>query len=522
MKEALYILSNFVHQLQKERGCSSIYLSSNGVYFKDKLNAQFLLSDAALSEFSEGFERWNQSKKMDGGILLRLQALRAVCEELTQLRKKVLGQEIAVAKMIDYYAHKLISPLLQMTVEIALQLEGGNPTFVSSYNAFLQWKERIGLERAIGVRGVVKESFDNAEFLERIMFLLSEQENYCQIYMTLSNETQKNLVQNVLNSEECMQLQQLHELLKTSPKSEAMKEFTPEIWFDLVTAKIDGLLGVEKKLIDALRDKEEVKTVVPEKTEGAVLFGEYNKLIMSLPLFSGFSADNLEAFLSCGQLREFNKGKLLFLEGEQATRFYIVLKGWVKIFKGTTGGEETILQMLSAGDAIMESAVFLNTSFPVNAQIAEDAVLLSLPAPMLREQIKNNNILALNLLATMSYRSQGLIRQIEDTRLKSVDERIGWFLLQLLLDQGKISREIRLPYDKSLIASYLDMKRETFSRSLKRLKEKGFKIENDTVVIPNLGALCDFCDVNTAQICSLHGTDECPNTDCSESNHACA
>ena len=130
---------------------------------------------------------------------------------------------------------------------------------------------------------------------------------------------------------------------------------------------------------------------------------------------------------------------------------------------------------------------------------------------MLREQIKNNNELALNLLATMSQHSQGLIRQIEDTRLKSVNERIGWFLLRLLIEQGNKSRNIELPYDKSLIASYLDMKRETFSRSLKRLKAKNYKIENNTIIIPHSLALCKFCDSDTTPICSLFGTPNCLN-----------
>ena len=122
-------------------------------------------------------------------------------------------------------------------------------------------------------------------------------------------------------------------------------------------------------------------------------------------------------------------------------------------------------------------------------------------------------------MVVMSQHSQGLIRQIEDTRLKTVDERVGWFLLKLLLEQGRTSRCVNLPYDKSLIASYLDMKRETFSRTLKRMKEKGFKIENDTIVIPKLKSLCNFCDQDTENQCNVSGTSECPNSQCSQINY---
>lgn len=251
----------------------------------------------------------------------------------------------------------------------------------------------------------------------------------------------------------------------------------------------------------------------PVKVSNGV-FGGYESLIRSLRLFRGLSTASLDSLLRHAAIRDLGKGTLLFLEGEPANRLYIVLKGWIKVFKGTVNGDETILQMFGGGDAILEAEVFLNISLSVSGQVVEDATLLSIPAPLLKEHVKNNNELALNLLATMSRRSQDLIHQIENTRLKTAGERIGWFLLRQLLNQERTSRHVDLPYDKSLIASYLDMRPETFSRTLNYMKRKGFKIENRTVVIPDLGALCGFCDQDTANMCSLRDMSECPNPHC--------
>jgi len=51
--------------------------------------------------------------------------------------------------------------------------------------------------------------------------------------------------------------------------------------------------------------------------------------------------------------------------------------------------------------------------------------------------------------------------------LKTATERVGWFLLKLGMEQnaGK-ANAITLPYDKTTIASFLDMTPETFSRTL--------------------------------------------------------
>jgi len=498
-----------------------MFLYSEGKLFSKRMKAQFIISDGMIGSFDNDFERWEELGELKSTQLEKLKYLWDLFKELPERREKILAQKITASQNIDHYAHRLIGPLIQTMVETALYKDGHDPTLVSAYNAFLNWKERIGLERAISIKGFVGHSFQNAEFLERILFLLSEQGNYRRTYMALANGEQKQLVQEVLDGSASKELRRLHGLLAQSSESAELFDLTPETWFDMITAKIDAMQNVEKQLVDTLARKSNYGSDagVDAKSEDKApknSFGEYEDLIGSLKIFSGLSHESLNSLLSHGQIRKFYKGKLLFLEGEPANRLYIILNGWVKIFKGTSAGEETILQMLSSGDSIMESTIFLNTSFPVSAQVAEDTTVLSLPAPVIREQIKNNHELALNLLTSMSHRSQGLIRQIEDARLKSVDERTGWFLLRLLLEQEFMSRDVRLPYDKSLIASYLDMKRETFSRSLHRLKAKGFKIENDVLVIPDLKALCGYCDSDIAHICSLHGTENCPKSCCQE------
>lgn len=233
-------------------------------------------------------------------------------------------------------------------------------------------------------------------------------------------------------------------------------------------------------------------------------------MLTSLPLFAGLPDVLLEKLSEVSQVREYKKGKLLFLENEPCSRFYIVLSGWVKLFKGNATGEETVLQMLGANETIAESAVFLGVPYPASAQVAEDSVLLSIPAPIIREEIRNNGILALNMVTCISKHSQSMIHQIEATRLKSAVERVGWFLLKLAIESKHVSKEIRLPYDKAMIASFLAMTPETFSRTLKQFKDRGFKIESDAVTLPDINVLCTFCDEETASHCNRHETAECP------------
>jgi hypothetical protein len=60
---------------------------------------------------------------------------------------------------------------------------------------------------------------------------------------------------------------------------------------------------------------------------------------------------------------------------------------------------------------------------------------------------------------------------------------------------------LHLPYDKTLIASRLGMKPETFSRALAKLKEQtGIRIVGPTVYIDRLQTLVSY----TCNHCSTH------------------
>ncbi len=241
--------------------------------------------------------------------------------------------------------------------------------------------------------------------------------------------------------------------------------------------------------------------------------GQYYETLKSLPFFSAFSQEEFQDIFQKGHIKKFHKGNLLFQEGEQANRLHIILVGFVKIFKGISIGDEAVIHILGAGSPILESSVFFNTTFSASAQVVEDATLFSLPGSLIIEKLKNNNNVAIDFLKRASINNQELICHIANTQLKSVDERIGSFLLKIMIEQKFLSQDIKLPYSKSTVAAHLNMKRETLSRALKRLKEKRFRLKNNTITIPNPSALCEFCESSICAKCSQRNTNhfkKCP------------
>jgi len=213
-----------------------------------------------------------------------------------------------------------------------------------------------------------------------------------------------------------------------------------------------------------------------------------------LTLFANLAGKDVARFADASQIISHKRGKLLYLEGAQAGFFYVICNGWLKLFRTTEEGEEVILAMLTKNNIIGESALFGKGRFMSSAQVVEDAQILSVPLPLLKEQLRMNNQLALNMLASMVQYQRRHELQMEQYLLYSAPQRIGCFLLGLCPEiEQKDGVILNLPYDKTLIASTLGMKGGTFSRALNILREEtGINISGTRVVIDSMKRLLDF------------------------------
>ncbi|MBL4602220.1 MAG: nitrate- and nitrite sensing domain-containing protein [Emcibacteraceae bacterium] len=519
MKQSLISLGRIVHEMQKERGCVILYLCSSWSSDGSGIKQKFLESDYAVEELSSKLPDWVKEGKLDEGQHKKLINMLDAVKNLTTQRDLVLNKEISVIDSISLYSHKIIGPIINVMVEAALSDPNHDSSHVSAFSNFLYLKERIGRERAVGTRGLVFDAFRNQEFIENYRLLIAEQESYKDTFMALATDAQRKCYEKYMNDYSVKRIDEMHRLLNKD-KSAKGYDISPIDWYDLATQKIDLMHKVEMDLVNTLTKDGPCKDTEVFEGEKKSLYRGMNsfskkqhEFIQNLSLFKGISERTLSDLFRNASIGSYKKGKLLFLEGELPNRLYIILDGWVKLYKGNSNGEETIVQMLTSGDMVAESAVFLNAPFPISAQVAKNAQILTLPAQIIRENVKSNNDLAVNVLTGMSVHSQLMIQGMESIRLKSATERVGWFLLKLLLEQGRVPDMVELPYDKSLIASYLDMKPETFSRTLKKFKQKGFEIRKDAVILPHVKALCGFCDSDVVGICSMHGTPECPNPD---------
>jgi len=210
-------------------------------------------------------------------------------------------------------------------------------------------------------------------------------------------------------------------------------------------------------------------------------------------LFSNLADKEVACFNDATLARSYKKGQILYLQEEPAKFFYVICGGWVKLFHTTQEGEEIVVDMLTAGDIVGESSIFEQGCHTSSAQIIEDSHLLSIPTDLLKEQIRQNPVLALGMLSSMSSHHRRHYSEIALNAMQSAPQRVGCFLLRLSPPGKKKDVVLHLPYDKTLIAYTLGMKGATFSRSLNILRQKtGLRLKGSRVEIDSVERLAQF------------------------------
>ncbi len=223
----------------------------------------------------------------------------------------------------------------------------------------------------------------------------------------------------------------------------------------------------------------------------SMLSSEELEAVRQADLFQGLDEQRLAALVAGAVRRDYPRGALLFSQGERADRFYVVVDGWVKVYREGRDGAECLVGIFTRGQSFAEAAMFDRGCFPVNAMVSDDARVLYFPADFFLGRLQEDHELVLNLLAKLSRRLRAFVRQKEQLTTRPTYLRLAGFLLSLC-PEGQNAATVRLPCDKLLIAGWLGMRPESFSRAMARLRLLNIRCEGNIVAIPDVHALRRF------------------------------
>ena len=212
------------------------------------------------------------------------------------------------------------------------------------------------------------------------------------------------------------------------------------------------------------------------------------QVITRIPVFRGLKPGTVEHIVAPATSVSLKAHEPFVRQGDPATAFFIVIDGWVKLFRITLSGDEAVIQILTKGDSFAEASAFTGTSFLVSAEAVSESRVVRIPADHVVRCIRENPDIALAMVVSTSQHMHYLVQEVEQLKARSGVQRVAEFLVLLSpVDHG--SCDIALPYDKVVIAARLGLKPESLSRVFAKLRSLGVAVHATHVAINDVAKL---------------------------------
>jgi CRP/FNR family transcriptional regulator len=222
----------------------------------------------------------------------------------------------------------------------------------------------------------------------------------------------------------------------------------------------------------------------------------------TISLFKNIDDSDLIDFFNLVQVRQYNRGEMITLTSKQHAKCYIVYEGLLKLVKTDERGNEIVIDIADKTDVI--SAIHFSEHYDIYAEFVKKTTLLYFDKNMIDELSIKSHQFSINIINLLAENMQKLMLSAEVLQLKTAKEKVGWYLAR-----SKINNTFQLAYSKSLIASYLGMRSESFSRALLDLKKEGVHLNNKTISLDNGSELCRYCDKVIGSKCTSTKTKTC-------------
>ncbi|HZG77262.1 MAG TPA: Crp/Fnr family transcriptional regulator [Paenibacillus sp.] len=216
-------------------------------------------------------------------------------------------------------------------------------------------------------------------------------------------------------------------------------------------------------------------------------------LLRNVPLFQDLTEDDLRTIAPLFQENKWNRGKLLFMEGDPGDELFLVKTGVVKIYR-FDDEKEIILALFGPGDFFGEMAVIqpaLNRS--ATAETLESCLIYTMKRAAFYEFMEKHPRICIKLLEVTVQRLRNANDQIYNLTFLDVRSRIIRTILRLAEERGVklgdgLLVDIRMTHQQ--LANFAGTARESATKVLQELSEEGIiVVEKKRIFLPDHGKL---------------------------------
>ena len=209
--------------------------------------------------------------------------------------------------------------------------------------------------------------------------------------------------------------------------------------------------------------------------------------IRKLTLFRDLSAENFEILTQAAYAQSFPAQLEMIRQGEPADFLHVVMEGSVELYSGWRDRETTMAIVRPVSTFIL-AACIKDAPYLMSARTIETSRIVMIPAKDLRTTFQLDPQFAMSAITELANCYRAVVRHAKNLKLRNSRERVAAYIHR----QARVADNVasfNLPMEKRLLAAYLGMTPENFSRAMKALRPAGVAMDGMRIIITNLKAL---------------------------------
>ncbi len=215
-------------------------------------------------------------------------------------------------------------------------------------------------------------------------------------------------------------------------------------------------------------------------------------VLRTVPVLERMRDELLHEIDAVSNLVTAEHGQELCRQGAMPTLLYFVLDGQIALSSTAPDGTAAVVDVIHPIADFVMASVMVGEAYLQTAHAVTRSKLLSIEAEPLRQMTEREPDLALALLRSLSRDFRNLVRQIRDLKVRTTAQRLGCYLLALVPDPGAHEAQIRLPFEKGLLAGRLGCRQENLSRAFASLRELGVETRGARVTLHDIPRLTRY------------------------------
>jgi len=208
-------------------------------------------------------------------------------------------------------------------------------------------------------------------------------------------------------------------------------------------------------------------------------------VVENMPMLQDATRSERSEVAAHARLRTLQRGAIACRCGEPMPGILVVAFGLLKLALPRPESEERVLRFVGANETFGEAPALLDRPAPFDAAALSDSMLVVIPrAPVLR-LLEHHPVVAQKLIAHLAEDYLSLLSELQALAQRNGVQRLASYLVSLAGPQRAANGcQVRLPASKTTVAARLGVQKETLSRMLRGLSERGcIRVEGRVITI---------------------------------------